>query len=187
MNITANNPRKTQPYKTQRGLTLIEMLTVVAVMCVLAGLSTGSWAQLAGKMRLQSASQELAADVQLARSTAVAWNQAVRLEVQTQTAGACVVAYTGALGACRCNVSGEPVCQAPAKVVQSHWLPVGGTVAVAANVASMRFDPATGTVTPTGTLRASLADGRALAQVVNIMGRTRHCSPGASVSGVSAC
>jgi type IV fimbrial biogenesis protein FimT len=182
MNITANNPRK-----TQRGLTLIEMLTAMAVLCVLAGLSTGSWAQMAGKMRLQSVSQELAADVQLARSTAVALNRAVRLEVQVQAAGSCVVAYTGALGACRCNTKGEPACEAPAKLVVSHWLPMSGPVAVSANVASMRFDPTTGTVTPTGALRASLVDGRALAQVVNIMGRTRHCSPGASVPGVPAC
>lgn len=171
----------------QRGLTLIEMLTAIAVMSVLAGLSTGSWTQLVGKMRLQSVSQELAAGVQLARSTAVARNQAVRLEVQAQAAGTCVVSYTGASGACRCNVNGEPVCEAPAKVVTSHWLPAAGPVVVTANVASMRFDPTVGTVAPTGTLRASLADGSAVAQVVNIMGRTRHCSPGASVPGLPAC
>jgi type IV fimbrial biogenesis protein FimT len=171
----------------QRGLTLIETLTATAVLSVVASLSTGSWTQLVGKMRLQSVSQELAADVQLARSTAVALNQAVRLEVQPQATGACVVAYTGAAGACKCNASGEPVCEAPAKVVTSHWLPAAGPVTVTANVASMRFDPTVGTVTPAGTLQASLADGRALAQVVNIMGRTRHCSPGASVAGVAAC
>jgi type IV fimbrial biogenesis protein FimT len=182
-----NNHITTARRGAQRGLTLIEMLTVIAVMGVLAGLSTGSWSQSIGNMRLQSVSQALAADVQLARSTAVARNQAVRLEVQAQAAGACVVSYTGALGACRCKAHGEPVCEAPAKVVASHWLPAAGPVAVTANVASMRFDPTVGTVSPTGTLRASLADGRALAQVVNIMGRTRHCSPGASVAGVLAC
>lgn len=171
----------------QRGLSLVEMLTATAVLSVLAGLSMGSWAQLVGKLRLQSVAQELAADVQLARSTAVALNRAVRLDVQQQSAGACVVAYTGAQGACQCNAQGVPVCEAPAQVVKSHWLPTGGAITVAANVASIRFDPTIGTVSPTATLRASLPDGRALSQVINIMGRTRSCSPGASVSGVVAC
>lgn len=172
---------------TQRGLSLVETLTAMAVLSVAAGLSMGSWGQLVGKLRLQSVTQELAADVQLARSTAVALNRAVRLDVQQQAAGACVVAYTGAPGACQCNAQGIAVCEAPARVVKSHWLPAGGPVTVTANVASMRFDPTIGTVSPTATLRANLPDGRALAQVVNIMGRTRSCSPGASVPGVVAC
>jgi type IV fimbrial biogenesis protein FimT len=172
---------------TQRGFSLVEMLTAAAVLSVVASLSTGSWRELIGKLRLQSVAQELAADVQLARSSAVALNRPVRLDVQQQAAGACVLAYTGAQGACTCTPQGVPTCEADEQVLKSHWLPANGRVTVSANVTSMRFDPTVGTVSPTATLRIGLADGRALAQVVNIMGRVRTCSPGGLVSGVAAC
>jgi type IV fimbrial biogenesis protein FimT len=42
-------------------------------------------------------------------------------------------------------------------------------------------------VTPTGTLRLSLRDGRGLNQVVNIMGRVRTCSRSGTVPGYPAC
>ncbi len=51
----------------------------------------------------------------------------------------------------------------------------------------MLFDPVRGTTTPTATVRVVAADGRAIHQIVNIMGRVRACSPGGAVSGYRAC
>jgi type IV fimbrial biogenesis protein FimT len=44
-----------------------------------------------------------------------------------------------------------------------------------------------GTVTPTGTVTVATANGRALKQTVNIMGRVRSCSPDGAVLGYRAC
>jgi type IV fimbrial biogenesis protein FimT len=173
--------------RCERGLTLIEMLAALAVLAIVAGLSTGSWQSMVGKLRLQSVAQELAADVQLARSTAVAQHRAVRLEVHPHATGSCILAYTGAAGSCHCDEQGQAQCAAPEQVVQRHWLPAGEGVRISANVASMRFDPVVGTVSPTGTLTTSLVDGRSLAQVVNVMGRSRTCSPQGTVSGIAVC
>jgi type IV fimbrial biogenesis protein FimT len=173
--------------RCERGLTLIEMLAALAVLAIVAGLSTGSWQTMVGKLRLQSVAQEVAADIQLARNTAVALHRAVRLEVHPHATGSCILAYTGAAGSCHCDEQGQAQCPSPEQVVQRHWLPASEGVRVTANVASMRFDPVIGTVSPTGRLTTSLADGRSLAQVVNVMGRSRTCSPEATVSGVPAC
>jgi type IV fimbrial biogenesis protein FimT len=66
-------------------------------------------------------------------------------------------------------------------------LPGAGRVALSSSSASMLFDAERGTVTPTGTLRLRLADGRAVHHVVNIMGRVRTCSPAGRVAGHPAC
>jgi type IV fimbrial biogenesis protein FimT len=171
----------------QRGWTLLEMLVALAVLSVLAGLGTGSWSSIRRGLELQSQAHEVAAHIHQARSTAVASGQAIRLEVGRQAAGACLIVHTGAAGACRCDEQGAPVCDTPARTVATHWWPVSSAVTITANTPSMRFDPTVGTVTPSGTLRLSMPDGRALAQVVNVMGRARLCSPGGTVAGAAAC
>jgi type IV fimbrial biogenesis protein FimT len=58
-----------------------------------------------------------------------------------------------------------------------------------ANVGSLRVDPRQGTITPTGSIDlAGLgSDTLALRHVVNIMGRTRRCTPAATLAGVPRC
>jgi type IV fimbrial biogenesis protein FimT len=51
----------------------------------------------------------------------------------------------------------------------------------------MLWHPDRGTVTPTGTLRLRLPDGRAVHHVVNITGRARTCSPQGSMKGFTVC
>ena len=52
---------------------------------------------------------------------------------------------------------------------------------------SIRFDPIHGMATPAGTMRLTTAGGQTVHHVVNIMGRVRTCSPGASAKGYKAC
>ena len=51
----------------------------------------------------------------------------------------------------------------------------------------MLFDPAQGTVSPTGSIRIVDSRGDSITHVVNIIGRMRSCSPAAAVSGFKAC
>ena len=46
-----------------------------------------------------------------------------------------------------------------------------------------RSTPCKGTVTPTATLRVEARDGRAIHQVVNLLGRVRSCSPQGRIAG----
>jgi type IV fimbrial biogenesis protein FimT len=52
---------------------------------------------------------------------------------------------------------------------------------------SLTFDPVKGTVTPTATLRVEARDGRAIHQIVNLLGRVRSCTPGGRVSDERSC
>jgi type IV fimbrial biogenesis protein FimT len=52
---------------------------------------------------------------------------------------------------------------------------------------SITFDAVRGTVTPTATLRVEARDGRAIHQVVNLLGRVRSCSPLGRVGGERVC
>jgi type IV fimbrial biogenesis protein FimT len=62
-----------------------------------------------------------------------------------------------------------------------------GIVQVRSASRSVTFDPVRGTVTPTATLRVEARDGRAIHQVVNVLGRIRSCSPQGLAAGERAC
>jgi type IV fimbrial biogenesis protein FimT len=97
------------------------------------------------------------------------------------------VIHTGAAGDCPCDNIGVAQCTNGSTALKTVFHPADRSVSVQANVASMRFDPTNGTVTPAGTVRVIAADGRAVHHVVNIMGRVRSCSPGGSAKGYKAC
>jgi type IV fimbrial biogenesis protein FimT len=62
-----------------------------------------------------------------------------------------------------------------------------GPVQVRSTTRSLTFDPVRGTVTPTATLRVEARDGRAIHQVVNLLGRVRSCSPLGRDAGERTC
>jgi type IV fimbrial biogenesis protein FimT len=71
--------------------------------------------------------------------------------------------------------------------LKSVLLPDSGNVRLQSNVRSLLFDGTRGTVSPTGTVRVIGADGRAVHQVVNVLGRVRACSPQRALPGYRAC
>ena len=54
-----------------RGLTLIELMTVMAVLALLLGLGTASWSHLLETTRLRTLSNDLVSDLRLTRSEAI--------------------------------------------------------------------------------------------------------------------
>ena len=172
---------------SQRGLTLIECCVTLAIASVLIGTAVPSFDNQLKSRRLDGTAAELAVDLHYVRSEAVARNEGVRIGFQSIVGGQCTVIHTGAAGACRCNSDGTAQCTAGATALKTAFHLADRGVAVQANVASMRFDPGNGTVTPAGTVRVTAADGRAVHHVVNIMGRVRSCSPGGAAKGYRAC
>ena len=172
--------------RRQHGLTLLELAIVVAITAIVAA-AAPSFTALIDARRLDSAATRLVADIQLARSEAIARNQALRLSLFTGTGASCWIVHSGAPADCRCSDDAGAVCGAGARTVRGVVLANNERVSVAGNVASIVFDPLHGTSTPTGTLRLVGARGSAVHHVVNVVGRVRSCSPDGAVPGYSPC
>ena len=176
-----------QAPRRQAGLTLIESLICLAVAAVGAGAALPSFHQALERRHLEGASAQLATDIRLARSAAVAQRTSVRLSVQRDGGQSCYVIHTGSTGDCRCTGTGEAVCSGAAQTLRVVGFADKHPVHISASASNLQFDPDRGTVTPTSTLRLQARGGAAIHQVVNIMGRARSCSPGAAVPGHEAC
>ncbi len=171
----------------QRGLSLIEVCIGLAVVGVLVGSAVPSFEQTKQKRVLDGTAAELATDLHYVRSEAVARNEGVRIGFRNVAGGTCTLIHTGANADCTCSAEGVAECSNGAMLIKSQLYAAGGGTSVVANVSSMRFDQTNGTVTPTGTVTISTANGQSLRHVVNILGRVRTCSPGGTVNGVKPC
>lgn len=181
-----SNPPERKIHRT-RGVTLVEMAIVMTVGAILASTAAPGMRGLIDTRRLEGAAAQLATDVHYGRSEAVARNQPVRLSFQAITGGSCYVIHTGLAAQCVCGPAGAAVCSGDAVHIKTVQLAQDNRVALQANAASLLFDPLHGTSTPTGTLRLTGADGRAVHHVVNVMGRVRSCSPSGAMPGYRAC
>ena len=173
--------------RPQHGLTLLELTIVVAITAIVGAAAAPSFRALIDARRLESAATRLAADIQLARSEAIARNRPLRLSLFTGSHASCWIVHTGAAADCRCSDSAGAVCGASARLIKAVALADSERVSVGGNVASILFDPLHGTSTPTGTLRLVGARGGAVHHVVNVVGRVRSCSPEGAVPGYSRC
>lgn len=173
-----------------RGFTLVEAMATLAIAVILASVLVPSFQGFIESRRIDSAAIQLAADVQFARSEAVARNQAVRMSFHADTQGTCYVLHTGAPADCPCTAAttAPAACGTPdARQIKTMRWPAAGSIRIGSNVTSLLFDPLHGTSTPAGTLLVSGPGGRAVHQVVNIMGRLRSCSPQVSMPGYPPC
>jgi type IV fimbrial biogenesis protein FimT len=168
------------------GLSLLEVLVVVAITAIVAATVAPSFAALFDARRLESAATRLAADLQFTRSEAIARNRPLQLSIVSGADASCWIVHTGAPADCRCGAEAGGVCGGSARAVKSVALPVRERVGLAANVSTIVFDPLHGTSTPTGTLRLIGPSG-AVHHVVNVVGRVRSCSPLGAVAGYPAC
>ncbi len=169
--------------RARRGFGLLEVLVVMVLVMVA---SATLWPPLRDALemrRLKAASSHWSALIQSARHWAFTLNRPVRLEFQAGTAP-CLVLHTGARGACS-GCAGSPCSSGAQRLGTTPPLP--HALAASASSTSLVWSPTDRTVTPTGTLRLELPDGRALHHVVNLVGRLRVCSPGGMVQGVSTC
>jgi type IV fimbrial biogenesis protein FimT len=171
----------------QRGLSLVEICVVLAIVSILAGTALPSFDSVLESRRLVGQAAELALDLRYVRSEAVSRNEGVRVSFQTPAGGSCTIVHTGAATDCTCDVSGVAHCSNGATALKTTFYPVGRGTSVDANVASMRFDPINGTVSPAGTVRVTTSSGAQVHHVVNILGRVRTCSPGGSAKGYKVC
>jgi type IV fimbrial biogenesis protein FimT len=170
------------------GLSLVELLSVLAIVVVLLGSAVPALRDLVASQALQSTASLLETDIQYARALASSSRQQVRLSLQSlPDAGTCYLIHTGPAHACRCGGGGRAICEGGAQMIRLEEQAAASGITLAPVARSMLFDPDKGTVTPTATIRVLDQQGRDLHQVVNIMGRVRSCVAAGHVGGIRAC
>ena len=169
----------------QRGVTMIECCITLAITGILAGSALPSFKDTLDKRQVEGVSSEVRTDLMYARSEAVSRNDGVRVSFYQGAAGRCYVVHTGTRADCSCDGAGPAVCAGDAVALKTVNESRG--VQVLANVSSLRFDPSNGTTSPTGTVCTVPASGRAVHNVVSLMGRVRTCSPAVADSPCAPC
>lgn len=173
------------PLNSQRGVTLVEACITLSIVGILAGSALPSFKDSLDKRSVEGASAEVRTDLMYARSEAVARNQGVRVSFYEGAGGRCYVVHTGNRSDCVCDGHGPAVCTGEAVALKTVN-PTRG-VQVVANVSSLRFDPTNGTTSPTGTVCTVPERGRAVHNVVSLLGRVRTCSPAVAGATCAPC
>ena len=169
----------------QRGVTMIEACITLAIAGILAGSALPSFKDSLEKRTLEGVSSEVRTDLMYARSEAVSRNEGVRVSFHQGAAGRCYVVHTGSRADCQCDGSGPAVCSGDAVALKTVNESRG--VQVLANVSSLRFDPTNGTTSPTGTVCTVPQNGRAVHNVVSLLGRVRTCAPAVAGAPCAPC
>ncbi len=169
--------------KQQRGVTMIEACMTLAIAGILAGSALPSIKETLDKRQVEGVSSEVGTDLRYARSEAVARNSGVRVSFHR----GCYVVHTGSRADCHCDGQGPAVCTGDAVAIKTVNGGSARGAQIVSSASSMRFDPTNGTVTPTGTVCTVPARGRAVHNVVSIMGRVRTCSPVAAGAPCAPC
>lgn len=173
--------------RAQAGLTLIECAITTAIMAIVVGMTVPAFTGARERHHLEGAAAQLETDLMLARSMAVARNEAVRMSFERTNTSSCYIVHTGAAGDCHCADNGSAVCSNGAEPLRSVRYGAGVPLALQSNSRSVAFDPTKGTITPTATVRVTATSGVAIHQVINIMGRVRSCSPAPALAGYRPC
>lgn len=185
MNTTAQH--RSKPQRKSRGVTAVEALLTLSTMAITLGAGLPSLGEARAKRQMEGTAAQVAADIGHARSLAVSASEPVRFTVQHDAGGSCYVVHTGSAGNCTCSSQGTATCTSGTQLFRVSGLGAAQAVRLGGNARSMLFDPDRGTVSPTGTIRLSTADGKALDLVVNIMGRVRSCASAQPVAGYPNC
>ena len=186
MNTVAH--RNTAKPTASRGLSLVEMMCALTITLVLLGGALPMVRDLRAGQALQATAALLETDIQLAKSEAASGAMPVRLSIQSLGGGgSCYTVHTGAAQACRCQGGGQAQCDAGARLLRLAEQPGAGGITLTPVQRSILFDGGKGTVTPTATIKVTDHDGRAIHQIINIMGRVRTCTPNRGLGGLKPC
>lgn len=177
------------PARRAAGFTLLELAIAMAIAVVLAAVGMPSYADLVARQRLQSAVENLRADIALARREAGARAQTVRIGFVPGDTW-CYVLTTGASTDCRpsgaepaSNPSTNPA-TGQIRRVRSQDNP--GVRLLLAQ--TMQLDGRTGAQPGGETFaRFGLADGRQLQVRLGPLGHASVCAPGVPMAGVPPC
>lgn len=155
-----------RPGRRSRGLTLIELLTVVVVLAIVTALAAPSFSDYLGRSGVKGAANEAFSDLQFARSESVQRNAAVTVTF---------------------NASGYTIAQG-ATTLKTVTLESPNAIASGSSMTAS-FDPVRGTATVTDgpVVFSNSRTAGTLRVTVNQVGRASICSPGGAIKGFATC
>jgi prepilin-type N-terminal cleavage/methylation domain-containing protein len=192
----------------QRALSLIELLTVVAVAAILLTLAAPSFRDLILMQRLKGINALIVTDMQLARSEAASRGLPVTVRVGASSSGtwSCYMMFTDTAvavsAACDCLQPEATRCAAAtAQEIRTVIVPTSQEVGIstpAGQPLRFAFDPFNGSThfadvdgaPPPATpfvIQATIDTARALGTVVSVAGRPSVCAPSGSTMPEAAC
>jgi len=208
---------RARPHRPAAGVTLIELMVVLAVTGILLLIAVPSFQEMLQMQRLRGTQAQLITDLQLARSTAVAQGQVSRsgtpnwqsvyLGVRPTSGGlGCYIIFTDALnrpGACNCaQPAGSRCIDTQAVEIKTVLVPSAQGVRLsvpAGSSGAFEFSPVTGgpaagldsvnlTVSyTTGVVEVLLDAARTYRTTVSATGRPSTCVPAGSPLGGEPC
>ena len=162
--------------RAARGLTLIELMVVLATMAVLLGLAVPSFGAQLARHRLKAAAETLAADLAQARFEAARRGAPLHVHFAQGTQWCWVIATASG-----CDCAGSQACQV--RTVRSTDHP---GVQIEQSQDAL-FDPANGAAIGDGAALLKSARGDTLRVATNRLGRVHVCAPDASTLGYPRC
>lgn len=175
--------------RSQRGLTLIELLITVVVLGIVAAYGVPNMTGFFEKQRVSGAAHTFLSDIQFARAEAIKQNQEV--EIKLIPAQWCYGVDDDLSSSCSCTTAGSTNC-----TVNSNNYFTSGTgfpnvaastsLAASGGVSTITFDPVRGTLSPNGTVNFSSGD-YSINVIWGSIGRARLCATAGNSWGYDAC
>lgn len=176
-----------------RGITLVEMMIVIAVAGVLLALAGPSFYELIRVQRLRGVAEQLTTDLQFARTEAATRNEMARFRYQTDSTRSCYVIFTSPDNArrCTCLGSGPPCTDSLTREIKTVIVASSTGVKLvppSGQAFGFAFSPVNGGIVTVPTdsdsqpmpqyrLFAELDANRRLMAEVNQAGRVMRCQP----------
>ncbi|MCV2355580.1 prepilin-type N-terminal cleavage/methylation domain-containing protein [Paucibacter sp. B2R-40] len=177
-----------------RGVTLTEVLVVVAVSGILLGLAAPSLADMLNRRRVQMVAETLSNDLAYARAEAgLGRNLPVFVKFAQPSDMTCYTIFiNGLLGNCLCNRPSGTACSGTKLELRTYQVPtsMGVSMNVVGQTDLISFEaPRMSSSAPEGfAVTVAGMRGSKLQVQVNAMGRVSICVPaGGNFSGVPAC
>lgn len=177
------------------GITLVEVMVVIAVTGILLGLGAPSFADMLNRRRVQMVAETLNSDLAYARAeSGLAHSNNVNVQFGQSAGMSCYTIYiASALGNCLCSRPPGSACTSLKVELKTVQVPSSMGVNMAMSVAGQQdwisFEAPRMTTSADGfAVTVAGVRGSKLHVEVNTMGRVRTCVPvGGNFNGVSAC
>lgn len=173
------------PFRRSRGVSLIESACAAVILSVLLGLGLPSFLASIQRHRVEGVMHQFKTDLRYGYSEAMARGQTVHVTFSRSAAGSCYVIATP--HPCPCTTSGLAACSAGSQPLRVVWLPRDGGITLEANVRQTTFDGRRNTITPAAAIDIRSNGPAALHAIVNIVGRSRVCSPQQTIGAYPPC
>jgi type IV fimbrial biogenesis protein FimT len=179
--------------RASAGISLVEVMVVVAVTGILLGLAAPSFADMLNRRRVQMVAEALSSDLAYARAEAgLAHNNNVNMQFAQPADMSCYTVYiASALGDCLCSRPPGAACTSIKVELKTVQVPssMGVSISVAGQQDWVTFEALRMTNAANSfAVTVEGVRGSKLQVQVNAMGRIKTCVPaGGNFNGVPAC